>query len=77
MNADRIKPDMPVVCGMGANAQFATVDHVEGDQIKLKRDASGEHHYIPISWAKALVAGKVQADRAAKDVMEAWRTQAS
>jgi hypothetical protein len=77
MTADQIKPDMAVVCGMDANAQFATVDHVDGDQLKLKRDASGQHHYIPLGWAKRLVDGKVQVDRAAKDVMAAWSTQAS
>lgn len=77
MNAEQIKPDMPVVCGMDADAQFATVDHVEGDKIKLKRDESGEHHYVPLSWAKKVVSGKVQVDRAAKDVMSAWTTRAN
>jgi hypothetical protein len=77
MNIEQIKPNMPVVCGMDASAQFATVDHVEGEQIKLKRDPSGQHHYIPLSWAKKLVDGKIQVDRAAKDVMAAWSTQPS
>ncbi len=76
MNANEITPDMPVVCGMDANAQFATVDHVEADELKLKRDASGQHHYIPLSWAKRVVDGKVQVDRAATDVMAAWKTEA-
>jgi hypothetical protein len=75
MTAAEIKPGMPVVCGMDANAQFATVDHMEGNEIKLRRDASGEHHYIPLSWAKCEVDGKVQVDRAAKDVMAQWSTQ--
>ena len=74
MTAAEIQPGMPVVCGMDANAQFATVDHMEGNDIKLKRDAAGEHHYIPLSWAKRIVDGKVQVDRAAKDVMAQWRT---
>jgi hypothetical protein len=74
LNVDKIKPDMPVVCGMDANAQFATVDHVEGEEIKLKRDASGKHHYFPTSWVRELVDGKVQVDRAARDVMANWRT---
>jgi hypothetical protein len=77
MNAAEIKPDMPVVCGMDSNAQFGTVDHVEGDQIKLKRDDSGQHHFFPLSWAKRLVGDKVQVDRAAQDVMAAWSTEAS
>lgn len=75
MDREEIRPDMPVVCGMDATAQFATVDHVEGDEIKLKRDASGQHHYIPVSSAAGIVDGKVQVDRAAKDVMASWRTE--
>jgi len=66
---------MPVVCGTDDTAQFAVVDHMDGDDIKLKRDASGQHHYIPLDWAKRLVDGKIQVDRPASDVMKAWRTQ--
>lgn len=77
MNAEQIKPNMPVVCGMDANAQFAVVDHVEGSQIKLKRDHSGQHHFIPLSWAKTTVDGKIQVDRSAKDVMASWTTEPS
>ncbi|MET0551553.1 MAG: DUF2171 domain-containing protein [Vicinamibacteria bacterium] len=75
MNASEIKPDMPVVCGMDADAQFAVVDRVEGDRIKLKRDESGQHHFIPVSAAKRIVDGKLQVDRSAKDVMAAWTTE--
>ena len=32
MTAAEIKPGMPVVCGMDENAQFATVDHMEGTE---------------------------------------------
>lgn len=74
MNAAEIQPGMPVVCGTDADAQFATVDHMEGDEIKLRRDAAGEHHYIPLSWAKRTVDGKIQVDRPAKDVMAQWST---
>lgn len=74
MNPEQIKADMPVVCGMDERAQFAMVDHVEGDKIKVKRDAYGKHHYFPLSWAKQVVDGKVQVDRAATDVMAAWST---
>ncbi len=74
MTSVEIQPGMQVVCGMDANAQFATVDHMEGSDIKLTRDATGEHHYIPLSWAKRMVDGKIQVDRAAQDVMAEWRT---
>lgn len=73
VSPDKIQPGMAVVCGMDETAQFGTVDHVEGDEIKLKADRSGKHHYFPIAWARELVDGKVQVDRAAKDVMAAWR----
>jgi hypothetical protein len=76
MTAAEIMPGMPVVCGMDENAQFATVDHMEGtDTIKLRRDASGQHHYIPLSSAKRIVDGKIQVDRAAKDIMASWTTE--
>lgn len=65
-----IKPHMPVVCSQ--NGQFATVDHVEGtDQIKLTRDASGKHHYIPLAWVTS-VDDKVHIDRPGKQAMQQW-----
>jgi hypothetical protein len=76
MTAAEIKPDMPVVCGTDENAQFATVDHMEGaDTIKLKRDEAGQHHYIPLSSAKRIVDGKIQVDRPARDIMASWTTE--
>jgi hypothetical protein len=64
-----IKPDMPVVCSNGG--QFAVVDHVEGNDIKLKRDASGNHHYIPQSWVTSVDA-QVHVDRPGKEAMQQW-----
>jgi hypothetical protein len=76
MTSAEIKPGMPVVCGTDENAQFATVDHMEGaDTIKLRRDTAGQHHFIPLSWAKQEVDGKIQVDRPAKDVMAQWSTE--
>jgi hypothetical protein len=68
-----IKPHMPVVCSH--NGQFAVVDHLEGpDFIKLARDASGQHHYIPLSWVTS-VDDKVHVDRPGDQVMREWKTQ--
>jgi len=51
---------MPVV---GSNdAQFGTVDHVEGNELKLVRDAQGQHHYIPLDWIRT-IDDKVHIDR--------------
>lgn len=66
----RIRPDMPVVCS--ENGQFAVVDHMEGnDTIKLKKDDSGQHHYIPMSWVKT-VDEKVHVDRPGREAMKQW-----
>ena len=68
-----IRPHMPVVCS--ENGQFATVDHLEGrDQIKLTKDKSGLHHYIPLDWVTA-VDDKVHLDRPESQVMKEWKTE--
>ena len=66
----QIKPHMPVVCS--ENGQFAVVDHLEGaNTIKLAKDKSGQHHYIPVSWV-ASVDDKVHVDRPGKQAMQQW-----
>lgn len=68
-----IKPHMPVVCSN--NGQFAVVDHLEGrDFIKLARDKSGQHHYIPLTWVTS-VDDKVHVDRPGDQAMREWKTQ--
>ncbi len=65
-----IKPRMPVVCS--ENGQFATVDHVEGtDMIKLTKDRTGQHHYIPLAWVTS-VDDKVHVDRTGDQAMREW-----
>jgi len=71
-NTDAIKPHMPVVCSK--NKQFATVDHIEGQSaIKLAKDDSGEHHFIPMSWVTT-VDDKVHVDRPGDQAMREWST---
>ncbi len=71
LNIQEIKPEMPVVCSQGG--QFATVDHMQGsDTIKLKKDDSGQHHYIPASWVTSTENGKVQIDRPGQEAMKQW-----
>jgi hypothetical protein len=68
-----IKPHMPVVCS--EDGQFATVDHLEGtDQIKLAKDKTGQHHYIPLQWVQS-VDDKVHIDRPGKQAMNEWKTE--
>ena len=72
MNAQEIKPNMPVVCS--EDGQFAVVDHVEGqDSIKLKKDDNGQHHFIPMEWVTK-VDGKVHVDRPGDQAMKEWST---
>lgn len=67
-----IHENMPVVCS--ENGQFAVVDHLEGKAaIKLNKDDSGQHHYIPLTWVTA-VDDKVHVDRTGDEVMKAWAT---
>ena len=71
-NTNAIKPHMPVVCSK--NKQFATVDHIEGQSaIKLAKDDSGEHHFIPMSWVTT-VDDKVHVDRPGDQAMREWST---
>ncbi len=73
INSSEIKPDMPVVCSN--DGQFAVVDHLEGNEsIKLKKDKSGKHHFIPLSWVKN-VDGKVHIDRPGDQAMREWQTE--
>jgi hypothetical protein len=62
---------MPVVCSNGG--QFATVDHVDGDSIKLTKDDKGQHHWIPADWVTR-VDDKVHVDRPGKQAMREWYT---
>lgn len=70
-----IKPQMPVVCSEGG--QFATVDHMDADNrtIKLSKDDSGKHHFIPVAWVTK-VDDAVHIDRPGRQAMREWTTAA-
>jgi hypothetical protein len=71
INSTQIQPDMPVVCSL--DGQFAVVDHMEGtDTIKLKKDDTGQHHYIPLDWVASVENGKVKVDRPGDQAMDDW-----
>lgn len=73
VNASQIKPNTPVVCS--EDGQFAVVDHMEGsDLIKLNKDDSGQHHYIPLSWVTS-VDDKIHVDRTGDEAMRDWSTE--
>jgi hypothetical protein len=62
---------VPVICSNGG--QFATVDRVEGNAIKLTRDEQGQHHYIPTSWVTR-VDDHIHVDRPGEQAMREWST---
>lgn len=66
-----IREHMPVVCSNGG--QFGTVDRVEGESIKLTKDDSGQHHWIPTDWVTS-IDDKVHIDRPGKQAMKQWST---
>lgn len=70
INISQIKPKLPVVCSEGG--QFAVVDHMQGKEtIKLQKDKTGTHHFIPLSWVTS-VDDKVHIDRPGEQAMKEW-----
>jgi hypothetical protein len=73
MDVHKIKPEMPVLGSQ--DVQFAVVDHLVGEHtIKLNKDKSGQHHYIPVSWVTSTDNGKIKIDRSGSDAMQEWST---
>ena len=69
LDLSKIKAEMPVVCS--DDKQFAAVDHLEGNSLKLNKDKNGVHHYIPLTWIK-VVDDKVHVDRPGDKAMQEW-----
>jgi hypothetical protein len=61
MNASDIQEHMTIVGSCGN--PVGTVDHVQGDHIKLTRSSDphhqGHHHFLPLSHVKGVEEGKV------------------
>ena len=57
---DQIRPQLSVVDDQGNH--IGTVDHLDGDRIKLTRSDSSdnEHHYIPLSQVAGIEGDKVR-----------------
>lgn len=71
---NQIKPNMPVICC--ENQQFATVDQMENANIiKLAKDETGQHHYIPLKWVTDIINGKIKIDCPRFRAMQEWYTR--
>jgi hypothetical protein len=67
-----IREHMPIVCSEGG--QFATVDHLDGNYIKVTKDnasGDGQHHWVPLNWVTG-VDDKVHVDRPGNQAMKDW-----
>ena len=72
---DNIREHMDVI---GSDGTFVgKVDHIQGSDIKLTKasDASGQHHFIPLSWV-AKVDQHVHLSKSARDTKAQWKTAA-
>lgn len=71
IDATEIKADMPVTTAQAEHV--AVVDHlVSDDVIKLKKDDSGQHHYIPVSWVISTEGGIVKTNRTLEQITHDW-----
>lgn len=73
MNTSSIREHMKVV---GSDRQpVGTVDHVEGERIKLTRSdpqSGGRHHYIPADWVDRVEGDQVCLRKSAQDACSHW-----
>lgn len=71
IDAADIKSDMPVTTAQAEHV--AVVDHlVSDDIIKLKKDDSGTHHFIPVSWVVSTEGGIVKTNRTLEQITHDW-----
>lgn len=77
MNTSDIKDHMQVVGSCGN--PVGTVDHLQGDQIKLTKDSDphgkGHHHFLPVSQVKGVENGKVVLNVNSEQAKKALKAQ--
>ena len=74
MQQENIRSHMKVI---GSDRQpVGTVDHVEGDRIKLAKNdpqAGGRHHYIPADWVDSVEGDEVCLRQKAQEARQQWQ----
>jgi hypothetical protein len=74
MDPALIREHMKVI---GSDQQpVGTVDHVEGDRIKLARSdpqAGGRHHYIPAEWIERVDGDRLIVRQSAREACAQWQ----
>lgn len=55
--------------------EVGTVDHLDGDRIKLTRDGSGQHHYVPGDSIASVAEGTVRLSMPAAQAKRAWQAE--
>lgn len=69
INPSQIQKHMHVLSS--GNELLGAVDRVSGPNLKLKRDAVGQHHFVPLAWIDH-VDDNVHLTRSARDVERLW-----
>ena len=73
-NTSNIREHMRVIASDGEHV--GTVDHLDGQQIKLTRndpEVQGQHHYIPANWV-ASIDEHVHLNKTSQEVTRQWTT---
>ena len=70
-DTSRIADGMDVIASDGS--KIGTVDHLDGDRIKLKKTTSpdGQHHYVPLAWIDHVDA-HVHLNKAVAEAKAGW-----
>ena len=70
-DSSKIKDHMPIVASMGQ--QLGTVDHLDGNSIKVTKNEQGQHHWIPLAWVTS-VDEHVHNNKTKDEAMRDWMT---
>ncbi|MFY7001834.1 DUF2171 domain-containing protein [Acinetobacter pittii] len=72
LNINDIKKHADVIASCGT--KVGTVDHLDGgNQLKLTRDESGQHHLIPTGWIGEVKEDQVILNKNSEEVKDQWQ----